>query len=133
MWSHLTVLDDDMFILRPRRRLLQQNLSYLRALQSLQLSTENKKHDQATDPEQGIHPSPEHRNFANSAKHDGKWQDSNAGRNPIGNDPRVADWVTNGHQERYGNDEVPESQPVVPIGQERVFIIGLLYGPKHQS
>jgi len=59
----------------------------------------------------GVHSSPENGDALYRAENDGEWQHGETSRNSIGDDPGVANGISNGHQEGNGNDEVPEGHP----------------------
>ena len=96
------------------------------------MPTQNEKDDKTTDAEECVDDSPEKWNAANRPKDNGERQDGYAGSDSVANDPGVTNWITDGHDEGNGNDEVPEGEPVVPISEEWVAIVCFLNGLTHE-
>ncbi len=96
--------------------------------QRVKLFAEEKQHNQSADSEQGVHTSPEERDFADGTKHDGKRKHGNAGEDPVIDDPGDLACVPYSHDEGDGNDVVTEGKPIVSICKKRILIVGLLDG-----
>jgi hypothetical protein len=97
----------------------------MRAFDLADIVEADEERDDADDAEAAVDETPVWRNAANGSGNEGEGDDSSAGDDAELEYPPVAERVDERTDERNGNDEVGEGQPVRAIGHEGVSLVGL--------